>query len=132
MGLNRSGYAVDLDQAPGLNQIGETALHDKVNNHYLRIFGTSLAIGAIGGLSTIGTNNSAVTGLPTSNASAYREGVAASLSQNAGKTLSAVCFVGPFLTGNEDVLHSLRHTLHTGPSQPKMRRQLNSDCRLPI
>ena len=30
------GYAVDLDQAPGLSQIGETALHDKVNNHYFR------------------------------------------------------------------------------------------------
>ena len=70
------GYAVDLDQAPGLNQIGETALHDKVNNHYFRIFGASIAIGAIAGLSTIGANNSSVTGLPTSNASAYREGVA--------------------------------------------------------
>src|SRR5579864_4049220 len=46
------GYAVDLDQAPGLNQIGETALHDKVNNHYFRIFGASIAIGAIAGLAT--------------------------------------------------------------------------------
>jgi type IV secretion system protein VirB10 len=27
------GYSVDLDQFTGLNQIGETALKDKVNNH---------------------------------------------------------------------------------------------------
>ena len=29
------GYSVDLDQFQGLNQIGETGLKDKVNNHYL-------------------------------------------------------------------------------------------------
>jgi type IV secretory pathway VirB10-like protein len=40
------GYAVDLDQAPGLNQIGETAFHDKVNNHYFKIFGASIAVGS--------------------------------------------------------------------------------------
>jgi type IV secretion system protein VirB10 len=62
------GYAVDLDLVPGLNQIGETALKDKVNNHYFKIFGASIAVGAIAGLSTIGANNSAITGLPTSNA----------------------------------------------------------------
>ena len=64
------GYAVDLDQAPGLNQIGETALKDKVNNHYFKIFGSSIAVGAIAGLASIGANNSTVTGLPTSNTSA--------------------------------------------------------------
>jgi len=39
------GYSVSLDQFKGLNQIGETALRDKVNNHYLQIFGASLAVG---------------------------------------------------------------------------------------
>src|SRR5207302_6588420 len=76
------GYAVDLDQAPGLNQIGETALKDKVNNHYFKIFGSSIAVGAIAGLASIGANNSAATGLPTSNLSAYREGVSSNLSQS--------------------------------------------------
>jgi type IV secretory pathway VirB10-like protein len=95
------GYAVELDQAPGLNQIGETALHDKVNNHYFRIFGTSIAIGAIAGLSTIGTNNSAVTGLPTSNASAYREGVAASLSQSSLRILDRFLNILPTVTIRE-------------------------------
>ncbi len=95
------GYAVDLDQAPGLNQIGETALHDKVNNHYFRIFGASIAIGAIAGLATIGTNNSAVTGLPTSNASAYREGVAGSLSQSSLQILNRFLNVPPTITIRE-------------------------------
>src|SRR5215472_8218276 len=95
------GYALDLDQAPGLNQIGETALHDKVNNHYLRIFGASIAIGAIAGLATIGTNNSAVTGLPTSNASAYREGVAGSLSQSSLQILNRFLNIPPTITIRE-------------------------------
>ena len=95
------GYAVDLDQAPGLNQIGETALRDKVNNHYFKIFGASIAVGAIAGLSTIGTNNSAVTGLPTSNASAYREGVAGSLSQSSLRILDKFLNIPPTITIRE-------------------------------
>ena len=43
------GFSVGLDEFKGLNQIGETALRDKVNNHYLQIFGASLAIGILGG-----------------------------------------------------------------------------------
>ena len=48
------GYSLDLDKFQGLNQIGETGLVDKVNSHYMQIFGASLAIGAIGGLAEIG------------------------------------------------------------------------------
>lgn len=95
------GYAVDLDQVPGLNQIGETALQDKVNNHYFRIFGASIAIGTIAGLATIGTNNSAVTGLPTSNASAYREGVAGNLSQSSLQILNRFLNIPPTITIRE-------------------------------
>ena len=39
------GYSVDLDQFHGLDQIGDEGLKDKVNNHYLQIFGTSIALG---------------------------------------------------------------------------------------
>jgi type IV secretion system protein VirB10 len=95
------GYSVDLDQAPGLNQIGETALHDKVNNHYFKIFGSSIAVGAIAGLASIGTSNSAVTGLPTSNASAYREGVTGSLSQSALRILDRFLNIPPTITIRE-------------------------------
>jgi type IV secretion system protein VirB10 len=95
------GYAVDLDQAPGLNQIGETAFHDKVNNHYFKIFGASIAVGAIAGLASIGANNSAVTGLPTSNSSAYREGVAGSLSQSSLHILDRFLNIPPTITIRE-------------------------------
>ncbi len=95
------GYAVDLDQAPGLNQIGETALKDKVNNHYFRIFGASIAVGAISGLATIGQNNSAVTGLPTSNVSAYEQGVAGSLSQSSLRILDKFLNIPPTITIRE-------------------------------
>jgi|SRR5579883_1243444 len=95
------GYAVDLDQAPGLNQIGETALKDKVNNHYFKIFGASIAVGALAGLSTIGTNNSAITGLPVSSADAYREGVASSLSQSSMQILSKFLNIPPTITIRE-------------------------------
>ena len=95
------GYAVDLDQAPGLNQIGETAIHDKVNNHYFKIFGSSIAVGAIAGLASIGTNNSAVTGLPASNSSAYREGVTGSLSQSSLHILDRFLNIPPTITIRE-------------------------------
>jgi type IV secretion system protein VirB10 len=47
------GYSVDLDQFQGLDQIGEEGLKDKVNNHYLQIFGTSIALGVVAGASQI-------------------------------------------------------------------------------
>jgi type IV secretory pathway VirB10-like protein len=50
-------YQVSLDKLPGLDQQGATALKDKVNNHYLQIFGASLAVGAIGGLAQIGNGS---------------------------------------------------------------------------
>ena len=51
------GYSVSLDQFKGLDQIGDTGLRDKVNNHYLRIFGVSLAIGALGAVAEAGTGS---------------------------------------------------------------------------
>ncbi len=48
-------YSIPLDKSmPALGQAGDVGLHDKVNNHYLSIFGASLAVGAIGGLAQIG------------------------------------------------------------------------------
>jgi len=44
---NAGWLFVDLDQFQGLDQIGEEGLKDKVNNHYLQIFGTSIALGVI-------------------------------------------------------------------------------------
>ena len=56
------GYSVDLDQFLGLNQIGETGLKDKVNNHYLQIFGTSIALGIIGAAAEMSNNGGSAYG----------------------------------------------------------------------
>ena len=72
------GYSVSLDKFQGLNQIGETGLRDQINHHYLQVFGASLAIGAIAGLSQVNTRS----GLDVSAEDAYRQGVASSLSQS--------------------------------------------------
>jgi type IV secretion system protein VirB10 len=66
------GFPLDLDRFTGLNQIGETALRDIVNNHYIQIFGTSLAVGAIAGMAQIGNSTN---GLGYSPSTAIRNGV---------------------------------------------------------
>ena len=53
--LMPDGYSVSLDQFAGLGQQGATALKDKVNNHYAKIFGASLAVGVLGGVAELGT-----------------------------------------------------------------------------
>jgi type IV secretion system protein VirB10 len=94
------GYSIDLDHFQGLNQIGETGLKDKVNNHYLQIFGASIAIGAIGGLAQLGTqaNNA---GVAEPSTDAYRQGVATSLSQSSLHVLDRFLNILPTVTIRE-------------------------------
>jgi type IV secretion system protein VirB10 len=77
------GFSVILDQFKGLNQIGETALRDKVNNHYLQIFGASLAVGILGGISEAGTGN-VLTNSPLDRA---RAGLGSSLANSSTEIL---------------------------------------------
>src|SRR6185369_93278 len=82
--LMPDGFSVNLDQFKGLNQIGETALRDKVNNHYLRIFGMSAALGLISGFANRGVS---YYGPGSSGTDVYRAGVADSLSQSSQRIL---------------------------------------------
>jgi type IV secretion system protein VirB10 len=91
------GYSVSLDKFQGLDQIGETGLRDQVNHHYVQIFGASLAIGAIAGVSQANTRY----GLDTSAADAYRQGVATSLSQSSLQILDRFLNVLPTFTIRE-------------------------------
>jgi type IV secretion system protein TrbI len=91
------GYSVNLDRSPGLNQIGETGLVDKVNHHYLQVFGVSVAIGAIAGLSQANTQY----GIDTSAGDAYRQGMATSLSQSSLRILDRYLNVLPTFTIRE-------------------------------
>ena len=94
------GYSVDLDQFQGLNQIGETGLSDQVNHHYFEIFGASIAVGAIAGLAEAGAHTSSL-GLAPTTADAYREGVAASLSQSSLHILDRFLNLLPTITIRE-------------------------------
>jgi type IV secretion system protein TrbI len=79
--LMPNGYSVSLDQFKGLNQIGDTGLRDEVNNHYLHIFGVSLAIGAIGAASQAGTGSA----LTASGSDLMRQGFAQSTAQSSAQ-----------------------------------------------
>jgi type IV secretion system protein VirB10 len=92
------GYSVDLDQFLGLNQIGETGLKDKVNNHYFQIFGSSIALGIIAGAAEVSNNGGALTGNGTD---AYKYGVASSLSQSATTILDQFINIPPTITIRE-------------------------------
>jgi len=91
------GYSVSLDQFQGLNQVGETGLKDKVNHHYTRIFGSSLALGAIAGFSLGNTNQ----GLTQSGTDAYRAGVAQSFGQSGARVLDRFLNILPTVTIRE-------------------------------
>jgi type IV secretory pathway VirB10-like protein len=84
-------YSVDLDQFKGLDQAGETGVKGKVNNHYLQIFGTSIALGVIAGAAEATTNN----GYNQSGSDTYRQGVASSLSQSSANVLDRFVNVLP-------------------------------------
>jgi len=92
------GYSVDLDQFQGLDQIGEEGLKDKVNNHYLQIFGTSIALGVIAGASQITQGGGTIT---TSGSQAFTNGAAGSVSQSATTILDRFMQIPPTITIRE-------------------------------
>jgi type IV secretion system protein TrbI len=92
------GYSVDLDQFHGLDQIGEEGLKDKVNNHYLEIFGTSIALGVISGAGQIESGGGTIT---TSGSQAFTTGAASSVSQSATTILDRFIQIPPTITIRE-------------------------------
>ncbi len=50
------GRYVSLDQFRGLNQVGETGLKDRVDNHYRSVFGAAAAVGLLSGLTVQNTS----------------------------------------------------------------------------
>jgi type IV secretion system protein TrbI len=95
--LMPDGYSVSLDQFKGLNQIGDTGLRDQVNNHYLRIFGVSLAIGALGAVAEAGTAGS----LNASSSDLMRQGFAQSTAQSSAQILDKFLNIMPTVTIRE-------------------------------
>src|SRR5882762_7896684 len=95
--LMPDGYSVSLDHFQGLNQIGDAGLRDQVNNHYLRIFGTSLAIGAIGATAAGGTSGP----LTASGGDLMRQGFAQSIAQSSAQILDRFLNILPTVTIRE-------------------------------
>ncbi|MGC2331186.1 MAG: TrbI/VirB10 family protein [Candidatus Acidiferrales bacterium] len=91
------GFSVNLDQFNGLNQVGETALRDQVNNHYIQIFGASLAIGILGGIAEAGTGN-VFTNSPLDQA---RAGLGSSLANSSMQILDRFLNILPTVTIRE-------------------------------
>jgi len=92
------GYAVDLDQFQGLNQTGAEGLKDKVNNHYLQIFGTSIALGVIAGAGQIEEGGGMIT---TSGSQAFVTGASANSSESAMTILDRFIQIPPTITIRE-------------------------------
>lgn len=91
------GYSVTLEKQPGLSQQGETGLLDQINHHYLQLFGVSIAVGAVAGLSQANTQY----GVNATADDAYRQGVASSLSQTSLHILDRYLNVLPTFTIRE-------------------------------
>jgi type IV secretion system protein VirB10 len=117
------GYSVSLDQFKGLSQSGETALRDKVNNHYLQIFGVSMAVGILGGIAEAGTGNI----LTNSTLDQARQGFGASMANSSITILDKFLNILPtvtiregsrvkvYLSGDlllpDDAQHTMQHDL---------------------
>jgi type IV secretory pathway VirB10-like protein len=96
--LMPDGYSVDLDQFHGLDQIGEEALKDKVNNHYLQVFGTSIALGVISGAAQITEGG---TGYSSTGSQQFVNGAAAGISSQATTVLDRFIQIPPTITIRE-------------------------------
>jgi type IV secretory pathway VirB10-like protein len=95
--LMSDGFSASLDRFQGLNQIGDAGLRDQANNHYLRIFGASLAIGVIGAVAEGGTSGT----LTASGADLMRQGFAHSTAQSSAQILDKFLNVLPTITIRE-------------------------------
>ncbi|MGH9617831.1 MAG: TrbI/VirB10 family protein [Acidobacteriaceae bacterium] len=96
--LMPDGYSVDLDQFHGLDQAGATGLSDQVNNHYIEIFGASIALGIVSGAAEATTYGS---GYNVSGPAMYEQGVASSLSQSGAHVLDRFINILPTITIRE-------------------------------
>ena len=103
------GRAVALENATGLNEVGETGLKDEVNRHYWQVFGASMAIGAIAGLTQVGTRG----GLEQDAWDASRQSSGSSLATSTARVLDRYLNVLPTVTIREGhrVLVVLTHDL---------------------
>jgi type IV secretion system protein VirB10 len=93
------GYSVSLDKFQGLDVIGQSGLRDLVNHHYVQIFGTSLALAAIGAGAQVGNNGGAYGSYNWG--VSMRSGVSQGLSESAQRVMERFLNVLPTFTIRE-------------------------------
>ena len=95
-----NGSALDIGAMPGADEQGEGGFHDKVNNHFLRMFGTALLMSAITAATNWATNHNQ--GGYNSNgysaSSALSEAVGQQLGQTTAALLEKNLSIAPTLT----------------------------------
>ena len=96
--LMPDGYSVDLEQFHGLDRAGATGLKDQVNNHYIEVFGASIALGVISGAAEVTNLNQ---GFNETGSEAYKSGIASSLSQSSTNVLDRFINIPPTITIRE-------------------------------
>ncbi len=114
------GHGARLPDAPGLNQIGETALKDRVKRHHPSTIAVAGAVGALAGLSRIGSPYEAL----GTRVGAARISAGSSLAGSAGRILNRFLNRTPKLTIREG--HRLRIHLTKDLHLPVWRRQRSS------
>lgn len=95
--LMPDGASYNLDKFAGLDPAGATGLTDKVNHHYLQVFGSSMAIGLLGGAAEASTN----AGYNMTGRDMYVQGVGSGLSQASMQSLNRFLNVMPTITIRE-------------------------------
>jgi type IV secretion system protein VirB10 len=93
------GHTYSLDTFKALDQVGESGVTEDVNRHYLQLFGASVAIGALSGLSQLGTVTSGLG--QTSFGDEYRQSAGAGLASATTRILDRYLNVLPTITVRE-------------------------------
>lgn len=113
------GTTYNLDRFPGLNERGDAGLRDRVDRHYLQIFGASIALGGLSGLSQYATRSASSSEYGFSDA--FGQGMGASLAASSGRVLDRFLNVLPSVTIREG--HRLKIYLTRDLDLPAYRDQ---------
>ncbi|ATH84156.1 conjugal transfer protein TrbI [Ectopseudomonas mendocina] len=90
------GKAMDIGSMPGADSAGYSGLHDKVNNHYLRIFGSALLMsGIVAGVSLSQDRNDSGTGDRVTASSAMSEALGQQLGQVTAQMIAKNLNIAP-------------------------------------
>jgi type IV secretion system protein VirB10 len=90
------GKALDIGSMPGADAAGYSGLNDKVNNHYLRIFGSAfLMSGIVAGISLSQDNNNSSDGDRVTASSAMSEALGQQLGQVTAQMIAKNLNIAP-------------------------------------